>query len=49
MAVINMAEKFFNLQKGDLLLMEDFSTDLSFLRISILDGKLIRLDAWLIV
>ncbi|MDR2740345.1 MAG: HutD family protein [Treponema sp.] len=47
MAVINMAEKSFNLQKGDLLLLENFSAELSSLRISILDGKLIRLDACL--
>jgi environmental stress-induced protein Ves len=49
MAVINVAEKSFKLQKGDLLLLEDFSTELSFLRISALEGKLIRLDARLIV
>jgi environmental stress-induced protein Ves len=45
MAIINVAEKSFKLQKGDLLLLEDFSTELSFLRISALEGKLIRLDA----
>jgi environmental stress-induced protein Ves len=46
MAVIKAAEKSFNLQKGDLLLLEDFSAEPSFLRISTLEGKLIRLDAY---
>jgi environmental stress-induced protein Ves len=48
-AVITVAKKSFNLQKGDLLLLEDFSAELSFIRISTLEGKLIRLDACLMV
>jgi environmental stress-induced protein Ves len=48
-AVIRGAEKSFNLQKGDLLLLEDISAELFPLRIAALEGALIRLDAYLTV
>jgi environmental stress-induced protein Ves len=46
-AVITGAGKSFNLQKGDLLLFENISPELPFLKIVLAAGKLIRLDACL--
>ncbi|WP_010258526.1 HutD family protein [Treponema primitia] len=46
-AAITGDGKSFNLQRGDLLLLEDFSQELPSLNITLAEGKLIRLDAWL--
>jgi environmental stress-induced protein Ves len=46
-AVITGAGEAFTLQKGELLLLEDFSQENAVLRIAPVEGKLIRLDAWI--